>query len=170
MAGLLDNFIGNLVLYSAIFDDPTLVELERRGEIGIYHNTGEEFGLLVNPPKVTKKDIVICVDCWCGEVSELKQNYDVSLDNLFGFSSTEITELRECLEWENHLVLFRKFNGSAEDDDESWLWHGRAGKCLTFDIPVKAPDNSWHRDDATISVESILKCRQILKRLICYLR
>ena len=55
MTGLLDNFIGNLILYAAIFDDPTLVELEKRGEIGIYHNTGEEFGLLVNPRGLQKK-------------------------------------------------------------------------------------------------------------------
>ena len=77
------------------------------------------------------------MDCWCGEVIGLKQDYDVSLDNIYGFSPKQVADLKDFLEWEGHRVLFRKFNGCADDDDESWLWHGRAGRSLTFDIPLR---------------------------------
>lgn len=164
LKGLLDNFAGILVLYSAIFDDPSLIELEKKGQIGIFHNTGEEFGLLNNPPKVSRNDIVICVDVWC-----MDKKYDYSLDNIYGFSKKEISNLKESLNWERHSVLFRKFTNNQDEADESWLWRKNVSRCLTFSVPIEVKNNEWHGDDATISIERIIKCRQGLKRLICYL-
>lgn len=164
MTGLLDNYIGVLLTFSTLFDDENLVALEKEGKIALYFNRGEEWGRLTNPPTVGKSDTVLCVDVWCPP-----KPCEFSLDNIWGFTETELKELREGLEWEGFNVLCRKFSNNKDEEDESWSWHGKAGKTLVFSIPIIAKEDGWHRQDCSVSVDTILRCRQGLKRTICYL-
>jgi len=87
--GLLDNVAGVLLTYLTLYDDANLRALEIEGKLRVWHNKGEEWGRLVNPPKLNKKDLVICVDVWCMGGNR----YDFALDNLFGFSHDEIIKI-----------------------------------------------------------------------------
>lgn len=161
--GLLDNFAGVLLTYLAIYDDPMLAEFEKRGWLKVFHNTGEEWGELVKPPKITKHDVVICVDVWC-----MPSRYDFSLDNLYGFTRKELNEIRDCLVWEGFRPLLRRYTGDEDEHDESWEWHRKAGNCLTFSIPIQAKNDGWHRIqmDNTVTYDVMKTARQGLKRLI----
>lgn len=161
--GLLDNFAGLLLTYLMLYDDANVRALEKEGKLAIWHNQGEEWSRLTNPPRVTKKDVVIVVDVWV-----MKGRYDFSLDNIWGFSPKEVREMKEWLEWEGFKPLIKRYTGNPDEWDESFEWHKAAGRVLTFSIPIQAKNGGWHRVqmDNTTTAETMLKCRQGLKRLI----
>lgn len=162
--GLLDNFAGVLLTYLTIYDDPQLAALEKEGSLRIWHNQGEEWGRLTKPPKVKKTDLVICVDVWCPP-----RKCDFSLDNMRGFSKQETKDIREWMEWEGFNPLMKRYTGNPDEHDESFEWRGKVNKALVFSIPIKCKNDGWHRiqQDNTVSYETMAKCRQGLKRLIC---
>ena len=164
--GLLDNFIGILVSYLTIYDDKSLIELEKQGKIRIWHGDGEEFGLLRDYPKMTKKDLVVVVDVADGPVYK---NVDISLENISGISDKQIKEWKESLEWEGFKVLTKKYTGKPDDEDEAWKWRELGIPVLSFIIPINCgKEYQWHTDNCEISSEGVLKARQILKRFLCY--
>jgi hypothetical protein len=161
--GLLDNIAGVLLTYLLLYDEPMLVNFERQGALKVYHNKAEEWGRLLLPPMVTKKDVVVCVDVWC-----MDAKYDFSLDNIWGFRPNEVRGIREHLELEGFRPMLRKFRNVEDEHDESWEWHRNAGRALTFSIPILAKNNGWHRiqQDNAVTVDRMARCRAGLKSLI----
>lgn len=161
--GLLDNAMGVLLTYLALYDDSMLAAFERQGALKVWHNKAEEWGRLLNPPKVTKKDVVICVDVWV-----MPPKFDFSLDNIWGFKPNDVREIREHLEWEGFTIKTQRYTGNEDEHDESWEWHNLAGRTLTFSIPIMAKNDGWHRiqQDNMVTYERMARCRQGLKRLI----
>ena len=160
--GLIDNFIGRLVTYYTLLD-PSIVELEKQGRISFYENTGEEFGLLVNPPKLSKKDTVVVVDV-CS--NKKYKGYDIALENISG---KDFSGLINGLNWEGYNILTAKYTGKEEDADEAFSWHDKGIPVVSFIIPIESINEGWHREDSLISIEKILKAKDILVRIICYL-
>ena len=166
--GLLDNIMGVLLTHLVLFDDQNLIDASKRGGIQIFHGQGEEWGILKNPPKLTKKDLVIVVDVAAG--AQYK-NKDFSLENIAGLTTAKIKDLKEDLEWQGMKVLVKKFDGNPDDEDEAWKWKDLGIPVISFIIPIDAIDDGWHRvqQDNTVSVEKMKICRQGLKRVINHL-
>ena len=166
--GLLDNVMGVLLTHLVMFDDQNLIDASKRGGIQVFHGKGEEWGILKNPPKLTKKDLVIVVDVAAG--SQYK-NKDFSLENIHGLSPDDIEGLKEDLEWQGMKVLVKKFDGNPDDEDEAWEWKKLGIPVISFIIPIEGLDDGWHRVqmDNTVSIEKMLICRQGLKRTINHL-
>jgi hypothetical protein len=166
--GLLDNILGILLTYITLYDNQNLIDLEKESKIKIWHNTGEEWGRLVNPPELTQEDIAMIVD-----VADQKEydRYDFSIENISGFTSKELQKLKAMLKWEGFHALVKRYTGRTNDQDESWLWRKRKIKTLSFIIPIDAQDTGWHRiqQDNNCSVEKMKICQQGLKRLINFL-
>src|SRR5208282_5860031 len=108
--GLLDNEIGRLLIYFALFSNKALMLMEKHGEIGVYHSQGEEYGELTNPPKLTKKDVVIVVDIGIGK------DVDFIVENISHIPSRTIHKIREGLKWEGFAVRVRPYTGDPDDE------------------------------------------------------
>lgn len=164
--GLLDNQIGMLATYLAVYTNASLFELSKQGEIGIFHSEHEEFALDIDFPKLSKETIVLVVDLASGKQYAGKH---FSLENIFGFEKDEIKNLRESLEWEGYKFLTKPYDGTPEDEDESWVWIKKKQKVLSFIIPVQG--ESWHHISGNNSLTSdVMKMAvQGLIRTINYL-
>src|ERR1043165_9038909 len=106
--GLLDNFIGVLTTYLALYQHESMRQLERDGHIRIYHNRGEEYGYLTDAaPKLDpEEDIVIVVDV-CA--SDAYQDIDVSLENIWNYP--EIDDIVEELRAEGYRIHTKPYTG-----------------------------------------------------------
>jgi hypothetical protein len=165
--GLLDNFIGRLVLDSLIISDINISWLEKEGRIKIFYGEGEEWGLTYDFPKISNEDIVICVDVASGK---RYNGYDFAIENMSGFSEDEMNRIQD-IKWEGYNALVREYDGNPEDEDEAWKWKELGHKVLSFIIPIEngSEETGWHVDDCTISIEKIRKCKDGLSRLINYM-
>lgn len=165
--GLLDNFIGILVCYLALYQHPGMRNLEREGHLRIYHNRGEEYGYLSDEPPTldAKEDVVIVVDVCAGE---RYKDIDVSLENIWEFP--EIDEIAAELRREGYRILTRPYTGDEEDADEAFSWVERGIPVLSFIIPVQAPEDNWHRIecDNTVRSEVVERAAQCLCRLVLH--
>lgn len=166
--GLLDNTIGVMVVNSLILEDPIIQKLEKRGEISVHFGDSEEWGTITGMPKLSKKDIALCVDV---AIEDRYKGFDVSLENISGFTKKEITDLKESLEWEGFKVDTRMYDGNPDDEDESWYWKKKGNKTISFIVPIQPGkrETGWHVDDCFIAVEKISIAKRILKRTINYL-
>ena len=162
--GLLDNAIGVLVVNSLFIEDPNLALLEKEGELEVFFGDSEEWGTITEMPKLEKNDIAIVVDVASG--SQYK-GVDISLENISGFTKPFIKEKKDCLEWEGFKLKTKFYNGNKDDEDEGWYWKKQGNKVISFIIPIEG--ESWHQDNCTISIEKVVKAKQILKRLLNYL-
>lgn len=161
--GLLDNLIGVLVA-NLMLEDKSIEYLEKKGEIGLFFGTGEEWGLTNDFPKFdNKKDIIIVVDVASGN---RYKGYDFALENISGFTDKEIKNFSGNLKWEGHKILVSKFDKKLDLEDESWKWIDKGFKVISFCIPIEG--ESWHKDNCKISITKLNKCKQGLKRLINY--
>ena len=165
--GLLDNQIGVLLSYLAIYDDSNLLRLEQAGKIKVWHSRGEEWGMLYDPPKqIGKEDLVIVVDVSSGK---RYNGYDFHVTNISGVPDKKIKEIAENMEWEGFKVKWKKYTGAEEDEDESWSWVNLGIPVMSFEIPIEdPPECRWHTEKCKVTVEKILRCRHGLKRLIAY--
>lgn len=162
--GLLDNYIGQLVVNSLLIEEPNLALLEKRGELKLFFSDSEEWGTITDMPKLEKNDIVIVVDVASG--SQYKK-VDISLENISGFTKSFIKEKKECLEWEGFKIKTKLYDGNKDDEDEGWYWKKQGNKVMSFIIPIEG--ESWHQDNCIITIEKVVKAKQILKRLLNYL-
>ena len=162
--GLLDNTIGVLVVNSLLMEEPNLAFLEKKGELGLFFGDSEEWGTITEMPKLEKNDIVIVVDVASG--SQYK-GVDISLENISGFTKSFIKEKKECLEWEGFKIKTKFYDGNKDDEDEAWFWKKQGNKVISFIIPIEG--ESWHQDNCTITIEKVVKSKQILKRLLNYI-
>jgi len=164
--GLLDNFLGILLCYLTLYDDTNLIKFEKEGKIKLWHNQGEEWGILNNPPVLGVNDIALVVDV---ADNPAYTGMDFSLENIWGLSEAEINKLKEMFAWEGFKALIKPFTGEEIDHDEAWIWKEKGIKTMSFIVPINATNRGWHRSDSTVSSEKIKVCRQGLKRLINYL-
>lgn len=163
--GLLDNIIGVLVCNSLMLEEPNIVKLEKQKKVSLFFGSGEEWGLHDDFPKLTKNDIVIVVDIASG--SQYK-GIDFSLENISGFNTQNIRDIKEHLEWEGMKLKTKKFDGNPNDEDESWQWKELGIPVISFIIPIEngTKDTGWHVDDCTITIEKLNRAKHGLKRLI----
>ena len=167
--GLLDNSIGILLTYLLYYEDAMIRRFEREGKIKIYHSQGEEWSILTDPPKVTKKDLVICIDVAAGAYYD---RADFTLENISGITDSQYKDMKDTLRWEGMKANVRRFTGNEAEEDEAWKWRDLGIPVISFIIPIKAKDNGWHRvqQDSCVSADTVLRCRQGLKRLInCFM-
>ena len=166
--GLLDNWLGILVSYMALYDDKNLAWLETHGQIKFFHGQAEEWALDYDLPKLGKNDIALVVDVCSG--SQYK-NFDFSLENISGFSDKEIKDLKESLMWEGMKVRTAKYTGDPDDEDEAFQWHKKGIKTMSFIIPIHCIDDGWHRtqQDGIVTYDSVKTAVHGLKRTIVYL-
>src|SRR5579862_322121 len=167
--GLLDNAIGVLLAYLTLYDDPNLIRLEKQGRLRVWHGKSEEWGELIGAPKVTSKDFVIVIDVAAGKQY---RNIDFGLENISRVASGQLQGIKESLENEGFRVRVKRYNGDAEDADEAWQWRALKVPVLSFIVPIQAKNDGWHRiqQDNTVSAETMITCRQGLKRLINIMR
>ena len=165
--GLLDNFIGVLVTYLALYDDVNLMLLEKNKKIAIFHSKGEEWGNTMIPALDPAKDMVIVVDVAAGDYYK---GTDFTLENIWGIDPEEIAGLREDLKWQGFTIKTRKYTGRPNEDDESWEWIKQKIPVLSMVIPIEGIDDGWHRiqQDNTVSYDTVKKATQGLKRIINY--
>lgn len=164
--GLLDNTIGVLATYLALYGNETILEMSAKGEIGVWHNWNEEFGILKDEPKINQDTIVICVDITSGEKYE---GIDFAIENVSGISEEIVREIDDNLSWEGFHLTTRMYDGLPEDEDEAWQWKNKGKKVLSFIIPIVSPNNNWHGEESTITHRRLKRAVQGLQRLICYL-
>lgn len=156
-SGLLDNEIGKLVTYLACYYNESMMSLCKSGELRVWHNKTEEFGLLT-PPKIKKSDTVIVIDICSG--SQYK-GFDFALENIYG----DFKKTIENLKWEGLKFKVKKYTGEDMDEDEAFQWVKLKQKVLSFIIPIEG--ESWHRN-CTIEMGKVMKAVEGLTRLICY--
>lgn len=165
--GLLDNFIGVLVTYMALYQHEGMRQLERDGHIRIFHNRGEEYGYVFEAPKLdAAEDIVIVVDV-CANAEGYK-GYDVSLENIHNYPDLE--EIVAEMEREGYKLKLKPYDGDPRDHDESFSWIEAGIPCLSFTIPIEAEGDNWHRIqcDNRVSSDVIEKAANCLARFILH--
>jgi hypothetical protein len=163
--GLLDNFIGILATYLALYDDRNIHDLEIQGKLLVWHGKAEEWGILKNAPVMGKHDIAVIVDVADGKDY---RGRDFAIENVSGFTAGQMQEIKETLEWEGLNFRFKKFTGAPMEEDESWQWRKRGIRTLSFTIPITCKDDGWHRVqmDNTVSYEKVRGAVHGLKRLL----
>jgi len=163
--GLLDNAIGVLVCQSLLLEEKNIVSLEKKEQISYFFGTGEEWALSEDFPELSKEHIVIVVDVASGDDYE---GIDFSIENISGFTSDEILETKEHLEWEGFKLISKEYDATPESEDESWQWRKLGYKVISFIIPIQNGNThtGWHVDDCTVSIEVVVKAKEGLKRLI----
>ena len=166
--GLLDNLLGVLIVNSLFIENRVLCTLEKQKKIGVYFGDSEEWGTVTNMPVLKKDDIALVIDV---AINEKYNPYDIAIENIYGFTKSEVTNFRESLEWEGFRILTKAFDGDPDDEDESWYWKKKGIKTMSFTIPIQAGgvDTGWHVADCSIEVEKVVLAQQILKRLINFL-
>lgn len=165
--GLLDNFIGVLTTYLTLYQHEAIRALERDGELKIYHNRGEEYGYLLDPPELdAEEDVVIVVDVCANDDY---QDIDVSFENIWHFPDIEETVAE--LEREGYRIRQRPYTGDPADTDEAFAWIEKGIPVLSFIIPIQAKENNWHRIncDNTVSSDVVAKAANCLARFISHL-
>lgn len=165
--GLLDNFLGVLLTYLVLYDDHNVQRLEQEGRLKVWHGKGEEWGRLDGAPKLTKRDLAIVVDICAGKDYEGK---DFGIGNISGLSAKACRDLKADLTWQGFAFAWYRYQGHYHQQDESWEWRKRGVPTFSFEIPITAVSDGWHRiqQDNTADVGQMLKCRQALKRIICH--
>ena len=165
--GLLDNFIGVLVTYLSLYQHESMRLLEREGQIRLYHNRGEEYGHLINPPLLTPDDIAVVVDV-CAN-AEAYEGYDVAFENVHGIRHIE--EVIAELEREGYRIRHKPWTGEPNDHDEAFSWKDLGIPTMSFTIPIQAVGDNWHRIqcDNTVSSEVVAKAANCLTRTILHL-
>ncbi len=165
--GLLDNFIGVLVTYLALYQHESMRQLERDGYLRIYHNRGEEYGYMTDPPALTSEDIAIVVDV-CAN-AEAYEGYDVSFENVHGVPDLEevIAELKR----EGYRIRYKPWTGEPNDHDEAFSWKDLGVPTFSFTIPIQGMEDNWHRIqcDNTVSSEIVAKAAACLVRTVLHL-
>ena len=165
--GLLDNFIGVLVTYLALYQHEGMRKLEMDGHIRIFHNRGEEYGYLIDPPTLDpEKDAVIVVDV-CAN-TEAYEGYDVSLENIHNYR--HIDEIVSEMEREGYRIKTKPYDGDPGDHDEAFNWVELGVPVLSFTIPIQAEGNNWHRIqcDNTVSGDVVARAANCLNRFILH--
>lgn len=165
--GLLDNFLGVLVTYLSLYQHESMRQYERDGYIQIYHNRGEEYGYLTEPPTLNPEtDIALSVDV-CA--SDAYDGYDVSFENVHNMP--QLPEVIAELEREGYRIRFKPYTGEPNDHDESFSWVELGIPAMSFTIPIQAIGNNWHRIqcDNTASSEIVERASNCLTRLILHL-
>jgi hypothetical protein len=165
--GLLDNFIGVLTTYLALYQHESMAQLERDGHIGIYHNRGEEYGYLTDAPKLDpEKDMVIVVDI-CAD-DEGYADFDVSIENIHNYP--DLDEIVAELQREGFRIRLKPYTGESHDHDESFSWIALGIPVVTFTIPIHAVANNWHRIqcDNTVAYEVVARAATCLTRFVLH--
>ncbi len=165
--GLLDNFIGVLTTYLALYQHESMAQLERDGHIGIYHNRGEEYGYLTDAPKLDpKEDVVVVVDICADETGY--EGFDVSIENIHNYP--DLDEIIAELEREGFRIRVKPFTGDDRDHDEAFSWIALGIPVVTFTIPITGPGNNWHRiqSDNIVSYEVVARAANCLTRFILH--
>lgn len=166
--GLLDNFIGVMIVNGLLIEDPNIARLEKQGKIGVFFGDSEEWGTITDMPKLNKNDIALVVDVAIGDQYK---DVDISLENISGFTKKEIIDLKESLIWEGFRVTTKMYDGNPDDEDEAWYWKKKNVKTISFIIPIQPgnKETGWHVADCYIYIEKVVLAQQILKRAINYL-
>ena len=164
--GLLDNTIGVLATYLAIYGNQSILKKASKGEIGVWHNWNEEFGMLENETELDSEATIIIVDVASGDKYK---GLDFAIENVGFIGEKEMRQLYENLKWEGYKLTYKMYNGDEEDEDEAWKWLDRGFRVLSFTIPIKSPKGNWHSEESTITHRRLKKAVQGLQRLICYL-
>ncbi len=165
--GLLDNFIGVLTTYLALYQHESMAQLERDGHIGIYHNRGEEYGYLTDAPTLDpNEDAVIVVDICADETGY--EGFDVSIENIHNYP--DLDEIIAELEREGFRIRVKAFIGDERDRDEAFSWIELGIPVVTFTIPIKAVHNNWHRVqcDNTVEYAVVAKAANCLTRFVLH--
>ncbi len=165
--GLLDNFIGVLVTYLALYQHEGMRQLERDGHIRIFHNRGEEYGYLFEAPKLNpEEDVVIVVDVCANK--EAYKGYDVSLENIHNYP--DLDEIIAEMEREGYRIKLKPYDADPADHDESFNWIELGVPVLSFTIPIQAEGNNWHRIqcDNTVSSDVVARAATCLNRFILH--
>lgn len=165
--GLLDNFIGVLVTYLSLYQHESMRRYETEGRLRIYHNRGEEYGHLTEPPALNPEtDVAVVVDV-CS--SDAYEGYDVSFENVSNLPDLEdvIAELQR----EGFRIRYKPYTGEPNDNDEAFSWVARGIPAFSFTIPIQAIDHNWHRIqcDNTIHSDVVAKAALILTRTVLHL-
>jgi hypothetical protein len=163
--GLLDNFIGVLTTYLALYDDRNLMDMERSGRVVVWHNKGEEWGTLTDPPPMENGDVAIVIDVAC------RKGVDFYLSGIQGIQPAKLKDVIDGLKWEGFNFGWKKFDGNPDDEDETWAWKKKDIATISFEIPIYAPGDGWHRvqQDSAVAAVRVKAAAQGLKRLLVYL-
>lgn len=169
LTGLLDNILGVATIYHNLLDDPNIARLEAEGNLMVWHNRSEEWGVLDDTCPVLEKDhdVVIVVDvCSHKDYKDL----DFSIENVSGLSKTDVKDLRDYLKWEGYRSRVVEFTGNPGTEDESWQFKERGIPVVSFILPISCPEDGWHRvqDDSSIDLEKWRVACEGLKRVINY--
>jgi len=156
-SGLLDNFIGVLVTYLALYDTSSLRRLCSDGKIQVFHSLGEEFGVEDDFPKVTKEDTVVVVD-----LGKCDGEADFILENFYNWSDAEVQEIQEFIDSEK---LSCHLSRETKDDDEGHIWSKYGCKTVSFCIPIQGAYHS----DIELGMGRVVRAREALKRILCHL-
>lgn len=164
--GLLDNLLGNIVVYNLLqFDN--ILKLIKENKLEFYFNTLEEFGMLDDKIfdllEMYKDITIINVD-----VCVYKENeYDVIIDNVYNID-TKVLE--EFCEFENINAKINKIDlNNIESEDDCYQFAKLNIPCLSIIIPIHNVNDSWHRTDCFIETDKIRDYTHILNRIICLL-
>jgi len=152
--GLLDNFLGVLVSYLTVYDNPALRLLCKSGSLKVVHSQGEEFGV-DDLPSVSKNDVVIVIDLGRSD------GKDFSIENFYNWDELSIKQFCDFLDSED---LQYEYKPVAVDDDESCVWSKRGCRVFSLCIPVVG---KYHAN-INLDMESLVKVREALKRIITY--
>lgn len=165
--GLLDNVIG-VIVANSLMEDKNICHLEKNGYVQLFFGKGEEWGLTYDFPKLKKSDLVIVVDVCSGYQYD---GLDFYLECIYGLSNDKVMELKDNLTWEGFTLRTKKFDGNPDEEDESYRWKELGIPVISFIIPIDngSKDTGWHNEDCTITIEKLNKCKQGLKRTLCYL-
>ncbi len=160
--GLLDNFIGVLLGYLTVYGNESLTRMFRCGEIQFSHSNNEEFGI-DDLPKIDDDDIVVVIDVAAGE---RYHGRDFVIDTWHGFTPEQTENIIDDMAWEGFNFTATPLN---EVNDESDTWKEKGVRVISFAIPISAPDDNWHGEEAIITADALMKSVRALQRLICYL-
>jgi len=158
-SGLLDNWLGVMATYLAIYRTPSILKLIHEGKVGVFHSKHEEFGLDDLPNKGI--DLAIVVDVCSGKRYE---GVDIALENISTPGRDFVTPLKGFLKWEGYKVITKKYTGEDEDADESWTWIEKGVPTFTCILPV---DGDYHQN-TTCPSERVDRFAQALARVVCY--
>lgn len=160
--GLLDNMVGVLATYAAIYGNQSVLELVKNGKIDVFHNWHEEFSLQAEFPEMSTQDLVIVIDVCSGASYSA---YDFVIEN---YKGVDHSKFFDWLFWEGFNFRTKPFDG-VDGEDEAWQWVQRGIPVLSFIIPIESPNDNWHGEESKITSEKLSKAVLGLQRLICCL-
>jgi hypothetical protein len=163
--GLLDNMIGIIACYAAVYGNPSLMRMVQDGSLRVIHSNHEEFAI-DDLPSVGQSDTVIVVDVASGDGMKGK---DFSIENIANIPEDEIANLAESLEWEGYCIKVKMYDGTPDDEDEAWTWRKKGARVVSFIIPIDSPNDNWHGQDSSLQVNRMKKAIQGLCRVVNYI-